>query len=72
MPDVKTSKAASEAALRTTLTQPHVTFIVGDSAGLDMNVVEAADEVMSLAHMEISHGLEACVLLDQLERILKT
>lgn len=64
-------ESISDAAIQEVLDHSSVTFYVGDSNGLPKDIVDSADRTFSLAHIQITHQLEVCVLLDSIERLIK-
>ena len=52
------------------LSQPKVSFYLGDSKGLPSNVLSEADEIVSLSPLNISHQLEAAILTSAIESLL--
>lgn len=47
---------------------PHVVFVVGGDRGLDRNLVEAADETLSLSPLTFPHQLARLIVWEQLYR----
>lgn len=54
---------------RLTIDSPHgITFVLGGDVGLDQNVRDRADKVLSLSPMTLPHQLARVVLLEQIYR----
>lgn len=53
------------------LSEPTVTFIVGDSSGIPHNLLIRADATVSLSAMPLSHTLEIAALVEQIYLVLE-
>lgn len=60
----------TDAKLKTILDNPRVSFYLGDSKGLPEDVINEADEVVSVSGLNIYHQLEAAILTASVEHTL--
>lgn len=56
---------------KTFMVNSNITFIIGGSLGLDVEILDLADDVISFSNMTFPHGLFRGVLLEQIYRSFK-
>ena len=56
---------------KTFLTNSNITFIIGGSLGLDDEIINIVDEVISFSNFTFPHGLFRGILLEQIYRSFK-
>lgn len=56
---------------KTFLTNSNITFIIGGSLGLDDEIINIVDEVISFSNFTFPHGLFRGILLEQIYRAFK-
>lgn len=66
-----TSEELSTKINKTFLTNSNITFIIGGSLGLDNEILEMANDVISFSNMTFPHGLFRGILLEQIYRAFK-
>lgn len=66
-----TSKELSTKIDKTFLINSNITFIIGGSLGLDDEILEIANDVISFSNMTFPHGLFRGILLEQIYRAFK-
>jgi len=60
----------NESRLKTILSHPRVSFYIGDSKGVPEDIMNQADEIVSVSGLNIYHQLEAAILTASLEQSL--
>lgn len=60
----------TQARLESILRNPKVSFYLGDSKGVPSQVMNSADEIVSVTSLHTGHQLEAAILTESLETAL--
>ena len=60
----------TESKLKAILSHTRVSFYIGDSKGVPENILNQADEIISVSGLKSPHQLEAAILTDSLEQAL--
>jgi 23S rRNA pseudoU1915 N3-methylase RlmH len=60
----------TDSKLKAILSKPKVSFYIGDSKGIPDEIIDQADEILSISALKISHQLEAANLTAAIENCL--